>query len=151
MGMKVKEKRVLHTYLIAGLIVIAGFVGYIFIFTDVVDPNSQTALAMNNCKQRIQKYAIEHNALPASLSDTNEIKGTFNSNKDVWGNDIIYSVDANGLVTLTSLGKDNKPGGEGKNKDMTGTYQSRGLGGGWARPEADWIKRPYRGLQTRRR
>ena len=37
--------------------------------------------------------------------------------KDAWGNDFIYESDG-GKYKLVSLGADNKPGGDGNNKDL---------------------------------
>jgi general secretion pathway protein G len=39
--------------------------------------------------------------------------------KDPWGRDYVYTVDG-GSFTITSLGKDGKPGGEGVDADITG-------------------------------
>ncbi|MES2445503.1 MAG: type II secretion system major pseudopilin GspG [Pseudomonadota bacterium] len=42
--------------------------------------------------------------------------------KDPWGRDYVYTVDGTGF-TITSLGKDGKPGGEGVDADITGKGQ----------------------------
>jgi general secretion pathway protein G len=42
--------------------------------------------------------------------------------KDPWGRDYVYTVDG-GSFTITSLGKDGKPGGEGVDADITGKGQ----------------------------
>jgi general secretion pathway protein G len=42
--------------------------------------------------------------------------------KDPWGHDYVYTVESGGF-TLTSLGKDGKPGGEGVDADITGKGQ----------------------------
>lgn len=42
--------------------------------------------------------------------------------KDPWGNDYVYTVDGY-AYTVTSLGKDGKPGGEGIDADITGKGQ----------------------------
>lgn len=42
--------------------------------------------------------------------------------KDPWGHDYVYTVE-NGSFTITSLGKDGKPGGEGVDADITGKGQ----------------------------
>jgi general secretion pathway protein G len=39
--------------------------------------------------------------------------------KDPWGRDYIYTVEG-GSFTITSLGKDGKPGGEGVDADIEG-------------------------------
>ena len=43
--------------------------------------------------------------------------------KDPWGHDYLYTIDGSGGFTITSLGKDGKPGGEGVNADITGKGQ----------------------------
>ncbi len=42
--------------------------------------------------------------------------------KDPWGRDYVYTVEG-GSFTITSLGKDGKPGGEGVDADITGKGQ----------------------------
>jgi general secretion pathway protein G len=42
--------------------------------------------------------------------------------KDPWGHDYVYTV-ADGSFTITSLGKDGKPGGEGVDADISGKGQ----------------------------
>ena len=42
--------------------------------------------------------------------------------KDPWGRDYVYTADGNGF-TITSLGKDGKPGGEGVDADIVGKGQ----------------------------
>lgn len=42
--------------------------------------------------------------------------------KDPWGNDFVYTNDG-GTFTITSLGKDGKPGGEGTDADISGKGQ----------------------------
>jgi len=42
--------------------------------------------------------------------------------KDPWGRDYVYTVNG-GSFTITSLGKDGKPGGEGVDADITGKGQ----------------------------
>jgi general secretion pathway protein G len=42
--------------------------------------------------------------------------------KDPWGRDYVYTVEG-GTFTITSLGKDGKPGGDGVDADITGKGQ----------------------------
>lgn len=68
-------------------------------------------------KHQIEEYEKKNGHLP----DTIEGFRRFNKNRDItkdeWGNQIIYTVDSEGFITLTSLGRDGKPGGKGKNSD----------------------------------
>jgi hypothetical protein len=90
-----------------------------------------TEMSLIECKRNIQRYAIEHNALPS------------HEMKDSWGHSISYSIDASGMVTLLSYGQDNKPGGTGSDADMIGRYPSRQPDGRWSDESAPWAKEPY--------
>jgi hypothetical protein len=105
---------------------------------DVVPPRNgpshfltTTEMSLIECQRDIQRYAIEHNALPS------------HEMKDCWGHPISYSVDASGMVTLISYGQDNKPGGEGSDADMVGRYPSRQPDGRWSDASVAWAKEPY--------
>ena len=132
-----------HKFWIIAIVITVGIVGLSMLFVDVIPPHSLTHLSMHMCKRRIQRYAASNNALPSSLSQTKEIAGHDNSIKDAWGREIIYTADANGLVTLASLGKDNKPGGTGDNTDMIGIYPSRQENGRWSNEFVDWTQDPF--------
>jgi hypothetical protein len=95
-----------------------------------------TEFSLDNCKREIQRYAIRHNALPNY------------GMKDCWGNPIRYSVDSNGMVTLSSYGKDNKPGGTGSDADYVGVYPSRQSDGKWSDESVQWTQDPADSLKT---
>jgi hypothetical protein len=126
---------------IALIVVIVGFMAIISLM-DRIPSRSRTYGAIHMCKRRIQRYAIEHNALPSSLSETKIIQGYDDSINDAWGFPIGYSVDTNGLVTLRSLGKDSKLGGTGDNEDMVGIYPSRQPNGKWSNEFVEWTEEP---------
>jgi hypothetical protein len=90
-----------------------------------------TEMSLIDCKRAIQCYALQHNALPS-----HELN-------DCWGHPVSISVDSDGMVTLTSLGRDNKPGGTGSDADMIGRYPSRQPDGRWSDESVDWTKDPY--------
>ena len=136
---------ILKTLAIAFIIFVAAW-----LYMERIPPVSQTYGAIHMCKRRIQLYAMEHNALPSSLSEIEEINGYDNSIKDAWGHPIIYNVDKDGLVTLTSLGRDNKPSGIGDNRDMVGIYPSRRPDGKWSDEMVEWSKDPFKEFRNRR-
>ena len=101
-----------------------------------------TVTVIEICRFRIQQYARTHNRLPLSLGEIPELAGNNNSIMDGWDRQIIYSVDANGNVTLASYGKDAEKGGTGDNADIIGIYASRQPNGKWTDDEAAWIQDP---------
>lgn len=124
-----------------------GLITVIFIvlsMVDVVPPYSKSMSNIRSCKRSIIQYAHKNNMLPVSL---NELKEP-NIIKDVWGNPIKYSFDNDYIVTLSSLGKDNKKGGEGNNRDIIDTFQTKypcsksHPNGYWAVDDAEWIEYP---------
>ncbi len=62
-----------------------------------------------------------NNEIPLNLSYIPVLKGFKSETKDAWGNDIIYEVNGT-EVTLTSLGRDGKAGGQEEDADITRTF-----------------------------
>ena len=91
---------------------------------------SSTEISLDDCKRDIQRYAIQHNVLPISTM------------KGCWGHPIRYSVDSNGMVTLSNYGEDNKPGGTGNDEDCIGIYPSRQSNGKWSDETVPWTVDP---------
>jgi len=118
-------------------------VGIAMLFLESVPPHSMTHMSMSMCKRRILRYAQKHGALPSSLSGTKAIEGRHSSIKDSWGLALDYSVNANGVVTLRSLGKDNAPGGAGDNMDMIGVFSARKPDGSWSDEFIEWTCDPF--------
>ena len=117
-------------------------VGAMFL-VDVVPPRSQTDCAMHMSRRRILRYAAKHNALPAKISETEEIAGYDKSIKDAWGHDLIYTIATNGDVTVMSLGKDNRLGGSNDDADMVGVFPSKKPDGSWSEELVEWKFDPF--------
>ena len=83
-----------------------------------------TLTTMRNIQKRIFIYMQEHGHTPRDLRELPNLDGYYNSIKDGWGNQILYSVETNGVVTLTSLGADGKPGGIGQAGDIIQSFST---------------------------
>jgi general secretion pathway protein G len=84
-----------------------------------------TTSAMGETFVRIDLYAKAHGTIPASLDVLPNRDGYTNRTTDGWGRPLIYSIGNDGLLTLTSYGKDGKPGGEGADADIVKSYYSK--------------------------
>jgi len=114
------------------LVVIFLVVIYIILGSITIIPD--TTMTHNNLwgiSLRIQQYVETHNELPSDLSVLPERKGYGNSIKDGWGHRFIYEITDSEIVTLTSLGKDGQPGGEGENEDIIISYNAKTEEGYW--------------------
>jgi len=107
-----------------------------------IPPRVLTATRMWVIKRRILQFTQSHNQLPSSLSDLPIMTGYDNSVSDEWGHVMAYEVSPSGLVTLTSLGRDGKIGGSGKDADMVATFPSHDAQGKWSDELVQWNHDP---------
>ncbi|MGO9107934.1 MAG: type II secretion system protein GspG [Thermoguttaceae bacterium] len=81
----------------------------------------------------------EHRQAPPSLSVLPVDKGPYGKAVDGWGNDLGYSVDRDGVIILTSVGADGKPGGDGRDADIIMRYRTRNADGTLNVGDDAWI------------
>jgi len=85
----------------------------------VIPPHEMSMTAIGESFYRIHLYAKANNKLPEVIADFPRREGYMNSTTDGWGNELIYEISDAGIVTLTSLGADNKEGGLGDDADLS--------------------------------
>jgi hypothetical protein len=73
---------------------------------------------------RIDLYAKQKGQLPPTLAVLPEREGYANRITDGWGRPLQYHLDRDGIITLTNLGRDGKPGGAGADADIAESYYS---------------------------
>ncbi len=100
------------------------FVGSCSLVT-TIPPRSMTVTAMTETQVRMHMYMTANRGYPADLSVLPKRDGYANRTTDGWGRPLIYSVDDRGIISLTSLGRDGKAGGEGDDADITRRYRTR--------------------------
>lgn len=105
----------------------------------VVTPRDETFGAMLTTFQRIGRYTKQHGRLPAFLAELPEPEIGEVREFDSWGHVLHYEVDRNGIVSLTSFGRDGNPGGSLWNADFTMRYHSRRPDGTLWAGEVGWI------------
>jgi len=107
-------------------------------FLDTVPPRNLTEARMWGLKRGILRFAREHDRLPAELSVLPQMAEFSNSTKDGWGREIKYEIGANFIVTLTSLGSDGSPGGDGEGRDIVKCFHAKTPEGDWAGELSPW-------------
>jgi hypothetical protein len=110
-------------------------------FVTRIPPRSSTCGTILITKERILRYVRLHDCLPQSPSDLPEIPQRDNSLQDGWGREILTSF-VDGKATLTSLGRDGRPGGSGEDADMSGVFSLKDENGAWAAEDVGWIEEP---------
>lgn len=86
----------------------------------------------------IQDYMKNQRQAPPNLSVI-RFEDTLKPTIDEWDHPLQYSVDQNGVITLTSLGADGKPGGEGRDKDIIKRYRTKDADGNLIIFNDSWI------------
>jgi hypothetical protein len=104
--------------------------------TDKITPVEMTRTAMTETLARINIYAETNKAVAPSLDVLAKRDGYLNRTTDGWNRPVQYRVAQDGIITLTSLGADGKPGGDGENADISVSYRSK-------RPDGSlWVGSP---------
>lgn len=110
-----KSPKIILMLFIAALAAIGGIV---FVRSLFLTPKDRTRTTLHILKRRIFIYADQSGKVPPSLKVLPEIQGSENATTDGWQHEIRYEVDAASQIRLTSLGKDELPGGENDDADM---------------------------------
>ncbi len=90
-----------------------------------ITPDEMTNSAIGETFARIHIYAQTKRAVPSSLDVLPKRDGYANQTMDGWDRPLQYRIAADGTITLTSLGRDGKPGGSGADADVSVSYQTK--------------------------
>jgi hypothetical protein len=101
-----------------------------------LSPQFVTSQVIRANAVQIQEYMKKHRQPPPGLNVLPERAGLIT---DAWGHDIQYSVDEKGVITIASFGADGKPGGEGRDADITERYRTRNADGTLNVDDEAWI------------
>jgi hypothetical protein len=110
------------------------------IFAGRTSRKAITRYRMISTCERIQAYMKQHRRVPPSLTALPAVEGDADKAEDGWGHEIQYSVDHDGVITLTSFGVDGKPGGDGQDADIIMRYRTRNADGTLNVDDESWIK-----------
>jgi hypothetical protein len=119
----------------AVLVLVAAFLRWY----DVIPPRDMTITAVVETFVRINLYAQTNRSIPLSLDVLPKREGYANRTVDGWGQPLLYTVGADGVITLTSFGADGKPGGEGLDADISESYRCRRADGSLWVGSSMWI------------
>jgi len=92
-----------------------------------------TWTAMGETFARIDIYAQSNKSVPTSLEMLPKREHYMNRTIDGWGRPLQYTATQDGIISLTSLGRDGIVGGQGEDADITEAYYTRRADGAlWA-------------------
>lgn len=91
----------------------------------IITPVESTNTAIMESFARVQLYAETNRAVPLSLDALPRRKRYANQTTDGWYRPLQYRVTPDDVITITSLGRDGKPGGTGEDADISVSYRSK--------------------------
>ena len=115
--------RIKTVLIVAAAIAILAFAANSLVTT--IPPHSMTLTAITETHVRMHLYLVEHRECPDSLSALPKRDGYMNRTTDGWGCPLIYSVSDDGVITLSSLGRDGVAGGTGDDRDDVRRFRTR--------------------------
>lgn len=123
----------------AVLLIVVGFWLIATSLATVITPPEMTQTAIGESFYRIYLYANANQKLPETLDDLPNRSGYGNRITDGWGNRLNYEISDDGIITLSSLGADQKPGGIGDDADISRSYRSVDEQGVFIAGQEMWI------------
>jgi hypothetical protein len=127
----------------------AAIIGVLALCVDVIPARAMTVTAMTETFVRISLYAQQNNDIPPSLDVLPRRSGYANQTTDGWRRPLKYETTPDGIIRLTSLGKDGVPGGTGDDTDVSRAYYARCPDGSlWVTSEMWIVEAEVRGENT---
>jgi hypothetical protein len=87
-------------------------------------PEQTTRQNMVDTLLRIREYMIQHRKYPLDLTGLPTLDDHGSDTNDGWGRPLHYAVSADGVISLTSLGRDGLPGGTKADADIRRRYRT---------------------------
>ena len=131
------------------LVFCAAIIGVLALCVDVIPARAMTVSAMTETFARISLYAQQNNDIPPSLDILPKRSGYANQITDGWGRPLKYEFTPDGIIRLTSLGKDGVLGGTEDDTDVSMAYYTRCPDGSlWVTSEMWMVEAKVRGENT---
>ena len=128
------------TGMAGAVIVTGGLLAAVLILSVCAVPrDARTRTAIGETFVRIHMYLKEHRDYPPSLDVLPRRDTHANEINDAWGRRLLYSADDRGVISLTSLGADGRPGGDGSDADVCQRYRTKDRAGKWIIDEEFWL------------
>ena len=91
----------------------------------VITPIEMTHTAIGETFYRVHLYGKQRRKVPDSFDVLPVREGYANKTTDGWDRKLILEIKDDKVMTITSYGKDGKPGGEGEDADISESHWLR--------------------------
>ncbi len=84
---------------------------------DTMTPEEATDASVTVVRNAINDFVADNGRAPSNMVEIARYQPVDKAWNDVWGRTLLYQGSTSGIASLTSLGKDGRPGGLGQDAD----------------------------------
>jgi hypothetical protein len=100
-------------------------------------------------RNAINDFVADNGRAPSNMVEIARYRHPDKGWNDGWGRPLLYQVNTSGIASLTSLGKDGRPGGSGQDADLVWTFALKDrsgnwIGTNWHKGSLEWLSDPLR-------
>ncbi len=117
-----------------------------------ISPEDRTYTSVSRLRTVINSFVAANGRAPSDIDELARYEPAVSALNDGWGNRLVYQVEISGVASITSLGKDNRPGSSRRNatsvwsfalKDSSGNW----IGTNWKNGSLDWLSNAARPMR----
>lgn len=117
-----------------------------------ISPEDRTYTSVVRLRTAINSFVAANGRAPLNLGELARYEPAVSTLKDGWNNPLVYQLESFGVASITSLGKDNKPGGSGRNADSVWSFALKDqsgnwIGTNWQKGSLDWLTNAARPIR----
>lgn len=111
---------------------------------DCISPEDRTYTSVSLLRTAMNSFVAANGRAPSNLEELARYEPAVSTWKDGWNNPLVYQVESSGVASITSLGKDKRLGGSGRNADSVWSFALKDqsgnwIGTNWQKGSLDWL------------
>ncbi len=116
---------------------------------DTMTREEATDASVTVVRNAINAFVADNGRAPSNMVEIARYRPVDKAWNDAWGRPLLYQVNTSGGASLTSLGKDGRPGGLGQDTDLIWTFALKDrsgnwIGTNWQNGSLEWLSTPFR-------
>jgi hypothetical protein len=114
---------------------------------DTMSHEEATDASATVVRNAINNFVADMGRAPSNMVEIARYRPVGKAWNDAWNRPFLYQVNTSGVASLTSLGKDGRPGGLGQDADSIWTFALKDhsgnwIGTNWQKGSHEWLSDP---------
>lgn len=116
---------------------------------DTMSYEEATDASATVVRNGINNFVADTGRAPSNMTEIARYRPVDKAWNDAWNRPFLYQVNTSGIASITSLGKDGRPGGWGQDADLVWTFALKDhsgnwIGTNWQNGSHEWLSDPLR-------